>query len=191
MKKIDKYIQEFLKQEYNVEKITNSSALFSKNKRQFVGKVKWGGKFEITELSDYDNIDKADNHLKIYIALKDKGYVDDSTFAYMIDSVNDTPRSELIKLIYGIEKDAKVKLVSKSKSGINKFKYLLVIIPKSSRAEFISDLQSIIEDMKADECSKFYIWFIVVLHILSVAYHAFFFKLKGYFYPNKQQSNKD
>lgn len=48
-----------------------------------------------------------------------------------------------------------------------------------------ADLQSIISDMKEDNCSKFYIWFVVLLHITSVSYHAFFFKLKDYFYHDK------
>ncbi|WP_046758541.1 hypothetical protein [Kordia jejudonensis] len=87
--------------------------------------------------------------------------------------------------------DAELTEVEMKNSRKNKFKYLLVVIPKSSRAECIADLQEIIADMKADNCSKFYIGFTVILNIASVAYHALFFKLQGYFYPAKQQSKND
>lgn len=73
----------------------------------------------------------------------------------------------------------------------NKLIFLFSIIPKSARPDAISDLQELILDMRQSNCSKLYFWFIVCIHIISLVYHGLFFKLKDYFYPTAQQSNKD
>ncbi len=73
----------------------------------------------------------------------------------------------------------------------NQLKHLLHILPKDTRQEYLADISDIINEMKADNCNKYYIAFIVFINFVSVLYHAFFFKLQGYFYTQKQPVNRD
>ena len=52
---------------------------------------------------------------------------------------------------------------------IIELKYLLDVILKELRQEYIADLQCIIDDIKAKECFKFYIVFIIGMNITFVA----------------------
>ena len=192
MKKIESYITKFKDVGFKVDRLNKTSALFSKGDLQFKARVKWRSGFEIFELNDYEKNKKEIERINLLVNLKNKDFIDEDTFTLMMNKLDDGSFSEVALLIYNdIKKEIILNLSSVNKLNINKFKYLLVIIPRSSRAEFIADLQCIISDMKADNCSKYYIAFIVSLHIISVAYHAFFFKLKGYFYSNKQNSNRN
>ncbi|MEM8938614.1 MAG: hypothetical protein AAGC64_04615 [Bacteroidota bacterium] len=73
----------------------------------------------------------------------------------------------------------------------NKCMYLSAILPRSVRAEFNADIDSLVSDMRETGNSKIYIGIIVVLNIVSVIYHAVFFKLSGYFYPKGQQTGNN
>ncbi len=78
-----------------------------------------------------------------------------------------------------------------NKTSFPKLKFLLVIIPKDSREEFVMDLRDIVNQMKEEHCSKAWIGCIVALQFASVVYHGIFFKLSGYFYSKKQTSKGD
>lgn len=189
MSKIDKYIQGFSSQEFDIKRVDKKSALFSKRNLQFRGRITWRGNFEISEVNDHKDYEKTIRQLNLFVRLKKLDYIDDSTFVQAIDGINNELYSKITNL--QLEAREEVNITTKNQISINKFKYLLVIIPKSSRIEFIADLQSIISDMKKDKCSNTYIRVIVILNIISVAYHAIFFKLKDHFYPSKQQSKND
>jgi hypothetical protein len=192
LKKINYYIESFKNLGFEVKSIGNKSALFTKETLQFKARVRLRGNLEVYELSSHKNREEIINHLDLFIELKNKDFISHETFIDVVNNIGSEREAEILKLLYtDVRHEIKLNLLNKKKPFINKFKYLLVIIPKSSRAEFIADLQCIISDMKTDDCSKLYINFIILLHIISVAYHAFFFKLKGYFYSNKEQSNKD
>ncbi|MEE4001804.1 hypothetical protein V1T75_15775 [Tenacibaculum sp. FZY0031] len=193
MKTINDYISDFKSLGFVVENLNNKSVLFSKDNLKFKVKVKLTGYLEVYEINGNEDKEDLMNRLDIFIKLREKEFINNDTFIHFVDNnITNSNHAKVIKMLFSDENEKiKFNISNKKKPFINKFKYLLVIIPKSSRAEFISDLQCIISDMKTDNCSKLYITFIVLLHIASVVYHAFFFKLKGYFYPNKEQSNKD
>jgi hypothetical protein len=198
LKKIDYHIEKLKNLGFNADIIDKKTASFSKDNIKFIAQIKSKNNLKILDIEKPTNRENTMKQLEVFYKLKDLNYIDESTFLIALDRLGNEREIKILKSIYKYANDEitedfkyKLNISLKSKSIINKFKYLIVIIPKSSREEFISDLECIIEDMKDDDCSKFYISFIVVLHIISVLYHAFFFKLKGYFYSNRQQSNKD
>ncbi len=195
MSKIDRHIETYKTIGFTIEKIDKNYAVFSyKDIIEFHGRTNWYNGFLIENVIGQECLDKLNKRIEFLDLLSYKGLLSDETFRLMLKD---------LELIYSNKDEAYLAALNEAKSKIHsdlssesffkisKLKYILVILPKSTREEFIADLQCIIEDMKNDDCSKIYIWFVVMVHIASVAYHAFFFKLKDYFYSNKKQSDKD
>lgn len=196
MGKFNKYVKELEQIGFETKFIDKNSAVFTRENIKFTGSLKKRNNFEISNVDNPERFEKVISKLNVLTKLKRSDLLPQDVLVQFIDDINngdiEDSYSNFIKILINAKAELILNLTEdRPITYMSKIKYLLVIIPKSSRAEFIADLQCIIEDMKNDKCSKVYIGFIVMLHIISVAYHAFFFKLKDYFYPNKQQSNKD
>ncbi|NER11876.1 hypothetical protein GWK08_00335 [Leptobacterium flavescens] len=111
-----------------------------------------------------------------------------------------------LKVLTEIQEDLRTKLILQIKSSkrrteehqkaerkkvFGRLRFLMNILPKSSREEALIDLYEMIREMKKDNCHKAYIVFIVVINIVSVIYHTLMFKLKDYFYPEKAKSRRE
>ncbi|WP_394972587.1 hypothetical protein [uncultured Croceitalea sp.] len=75
------------------------------------------------------------------------------------------------------------------KSKRIKLKFLASFIPKSCRDEAIKDIEDVISEMRRENQPKIYVVFVVILHLASIIWHGVWFKLSGYFYPEKEQSS--
>lgn len=190
------YVKEFEQLGFKVDLIDKKSAVFTCEPNiKFTGTLKRGNNFEVSDVDNPEKFEDVVLRLNRIAKYKRSNILPQEVIIQIIDRINNQSIKDTYFDIGEALTKVKLELVlnltkENTPNSIGKIKYLLVIIPKSSRVEFISDLQCIISDMKQDNCSSLYIWFIVMLHLVSVAYHAFFFKLKDYFYPSKQQSNK-
>ncbi|MDW3191796.1 MAG: hypothetical protein R8G66_05505 [Cytophagales bacterium] len=77
----------------------------------------------------------------------------------------------------GMELSNRIK--TKKKAYIRSLAYIL---PKTVRLEYLADIHDIKQDMKEQGLKNWWINMILFLNFTSVVYHAYKFKLSGYFY---------
>jgi hypothetical protein len=198
MNRLNKEIQTYQRLGFTIDIIDNKTAIFSyKDEIKFKGFKKWDNTFNIDFFKGNNSFEVLNKRMNLIDKLLIQGYISRETYLSLYLDLENFLRNKNGKYSLSLKEARENVLVDINRNPLSisinssKLKHLLVILPKSTREEFIADLSSIIEDMKVEKCSKPYIVFVITLHFISVAYHAFFFKLKDYFYPNKQQSNKN
>ena len=72
-------------------------------------------------------------------------------------------------------------------SGTSLVKFFAVIVPKTCREEFVSDISEMINDWKIQNMPIPIRVVQLTLHLISVVYHGLFFKLQGYFYKDEKK----
>lgn len=93
-------------------------------------------------------------------------------------------------VVFGSGSRVRAQLTARKKKRI-KIKFLSALLPRSCRQEAISDIECLISEMRKANQPRYYLWSVVVLNLISIAWHGVWFKLSGYFYSQKEQSTNN
>ena len=180
----------FINKGYNLKRKGNRSLQFINGNNRFVIKKNLFGRIKITDVSGEREFQEKLEQMAKLNKVYEQGYLSSTVYYEILNDVHanyiyeyeDALRIKILNIISSYADNESLKKKNLTNNTLSKLKYLLVILPKASRKELVSDLEEMILEMRAESCNKYYIGFIVALHIISVLYHALFFKLQGYFY---------
>ncbi|MEM9649332.1 MAG: hypothetical protein AAF969_12690 [Bacteroidota bacterium] len=117
---------------------------------------------------------------KTYVEKNTPGHIMDLVFKHIGLKIDEAPDVVII------DWDSPIELNKPEEApNFTRFSYLLWILPKSTRPEFISDVSDLRTELKSRGRYKIEIVLAILLMFISVGYHLFIGKLNGYFYVGK------